>query len=128
MFRNVGLAADTGGSYLIPNDAGLHRAKELFPTGRTLDGSTAEEFGLVNYTVPETEFESRCAALIQEVATGATRALVLMKELLNDAVESDLETVLAAEADAQAIAYETGDLRRAVGALLDGEDPSFHGG
>lgn len=127
VFRHVGLVTDTGGSYLVPKDVGLHRAKELFYTGRTFDASTAEEFGLINYAVPKEEFEDRCTALIEEVATGPTRSFALLKQLLHDAVDSDLETMLAAEADAQAIAYETEDHRRGVQALLDGVEPSFRG-
>jgi enoyl-CoA hydratase/carnithine racemase len=54
---------------------GVPRTKELFLTGRLLDGERAEEIGLVHETCPAAEVETRSLELAAEIAANAPLSL-----------------------------------------------------
>lgn len=126
-FRNVGVTVDSGGSFLLPQLVGLHRAKELVFTGDTFDGNEAAEMGLVNRAVPAEDIADEVAALTECIADGPTETLVLAKELLNRGATASMDEALRNEANLGALAYTTQDHRNAVDAFLDDEEPDFSG-
>ena len=66
-------------------------------------------------------------ALAHRLAKGPTRAYGLIKELMNKAVESDLETTLRIEGELQDIAIESADHREGVAAFLQKRPSEFTG-
>jgi len=126
-FRSVGLAVDSGTSYLLPRVVGENVAKELVFTGETVGADRAAELGLVNHVYPAGEFDDEVAAFVEEVATGPTVALRQSKRLLDDGLETSLSQAMANEAAAQAAVFETDDHREGAEAFLEKREPEFEG-
>ncbi|TMD89662.1 MAG: 2-(1,2-epoxy-1,2-dihydrophenyl)acetyl-CoA isomerase, partial [Chloroflexi bacterium] len=55
------------------------------------------------------------------------RAYALIKELMNQSLESDLETTLRFEGELQDIAINTADHREGVSAFLEKRHPHYQG-
>lgn len=126
-FRSVGLAVDSGTSYLLPRVVGVNKAKELVFTGKRLDAERAADLGLVNHVYPTDDFEEKTAAFIEEIATGPTVALRNSKRLIDDGLESSLQQAMANEAAAQAAVFETDDHEEGATAFLESRAPDFDG-
>jgi enoyl-CoA hydratase/carnithine racemase len=125
-FRQVGLAIDTGTSYLLPRQVGSSKAKELVFTGELLDAEAAEDLGLFN-TVFEGEFEEHAAAFIDHIATGPTVALKTSKQLIEQGFSTSLKDALDNEAVAQAVVFDSHDHAEGATAFLEGREPKFEG-
>lgn len=126
-FRHVGLSIDDATSYYLPEIVGLGKSKELVFKGKTLDAEEAHELGLVQQVYPTEEFEDRCEEFIEDIATGPTKAIGLMKRLLNRSGEKSLEQALEGELAAQKIALASRDHREGIKAFLERRDPEFAG-
>lgn len=127
VFRNVGLAVDSGTSYLLPRIVGTNIAKELIMTGEILDAERAMALGVVNRTVPNEKFESQASAFVDEVASGPTVALSASGRLIDEAFEKSFESALRDEATVQAVALSTDDHEEGVRAFEEGREPVFKG-
>jgi enoyl-CoA hydratase len=67
---------------------GAERAKRMLLTGDTIDGQTAEEWGLVHQAVPVGELDSTVDALAERMAGVPISQLVMQKLMVNQAVEN----------------------------------------
>jgi len=126
-FARIGLVPDAGGGFFLPRLVGMGKALELSMLADEVSGPEAERIGLVNKCVPLAEFEAATMALARRLAKGPTRAYGLIKELMNQAVQSDLETTLRIEGELQDIAIETADHREGVAAFLQKRPSEFSG-
>lgn len=125
-FRNVGLAIDTGTSYLLPRLVGLNTAKELVFTGEVLGADRAEQLGLINHVYHE-NFDEQAAEFIEQIAQGPTIALEASKRALNQGLEQSLDQAMTREAAHQAAVFETDDHREGATAFMERRDPDFTG-
>ena len=125
-FRQVGLAIDTGTSYLLPREVGVSKAKELVFTGELLDAEEAGDLGLFNH-VYEDEFEAEADAFVEQIATGPTVALRTSKKLVDQGTNQSLRDAQDNEAAAQAAVFETYDHEEGATAFMEGRDPEFEG-
>lgn len=125
-FRRVGLAVDSGVSYLLPRYVGQSTAKELVFTGEVLDADRARELGLFTRLFDDGEFEEGKQSIVETIASGPTTALSFSKQLLNQEAGS-LEEALESEASYQALAMETDDHAEGATAFLERRDPEFSG-
>ena len=111
----------------MPRLVGIGKAMELAMLADEVSGQEAERLGLVNRCVPLDEFEEATEAFAQRLAAGPTRAYALIKELMNQSLESDLETTLRFEGELQDIAINTADHREGVSAFLEKRHPHYQG-
>jgi len=125
-FRQVGLAIDTGTSYLLPREVGVSKAKELVFTGELLDAEEAGDLGLFNH-VYDDEFEAEADAFVEQIATGPTVALRTSKKLVDQGTNQSLRDAQDNEAAAQAAVFETHDHEEGATAFMEGRDPEFEG-
>ena len=123
-FRQVGLAIDTGTSYLLPREVGLSKAKELVFTGELLSAEAAAELGLFNHVYES--FEEESAAFIDQIARGPTVALRTSKNLLNQNPAS-LKEAQDNEAFAQGSVFDTDDHQEGASAFMERRKPEFQG-
>jgi 2-(1,2-epoxy-1,2-dihydrophenyl)acetyl-CoA isomerase len=125
-FVRVGLAPDSGGSFILPRLVGLSKAMELLLLGDAVDAKEAQRIGLVARVFPVGEFAASSKAIAEQVAR-APRGIGLIKRAVNHAnlpaVESDLEY----EAYLQEIAGRSSDYDEGVKAFLEKRPPVFSG-
>lgn len=126
-FRQVGLAVDSGTSYLLPRLVGMNTAKELVFTGELLDAERAAELGIFNHVYADDAFTERADAFVEGIASGPTVALRASKRLLDQGPESSFDEAIANEAAAQTAVFETHDHREGVAAFGEKRDPEFDG-
>ncbi|MEB3330207.1 MAG: enoyl-CoA hydratase-related protein [Candidatus Sericytochromatia bacterium] len=126
-FVKIGAAPDSGASYFLPRLVGLGRATELLFLGDKLSAEEAERWGLVNRVAEPEAFQGVVAELATRLAAAPTRAIALAKRALNRAMEVDLETALAHEANMQELAGRTADYREGVSAFTEKRPPVYTG-
>ncbi len=126
-FIGIGLAPDSGTSFLLPRLIGYGRALEMALTNELLDARGAYAAGLANKVFPPAELMDATMTLAKQLATAPTRGIGLSKRAFNRALVTDLEGALDYEAYAQNIAIETADHREGVHAFLEKRAPSYIG-
>ncbi|MCB5178299.1 enoyl-CoA hydratase/isomerase family protein [Streptomyces antimicrobicus] len=127
VFARRGLVPDGAGAYLLTRLVGPQKAKELMFFGDALPAAEAARIGLVNAVVPAAELHATATAWAHRLAEGPTRALVLTKQLVNAALDTDRTTALAAEATAQELNMTTTDATEGIAAFTERRPPKFRG-
>jgi 2-(1,2-epoxy-1,2-dihydrophenyl)acetyl-CoA isomerase len=125
-FVRVGLAPDSGGSFILPRLVGVSKAMELLLLGDTVDAKEAQRIGLVARVFPVAEFAASAKAITEQVAR-APRGIGLIKRAVNHANLANLETDLDYEAHLQEIAGRSSDYDEGVKAFLEKRPPVFTG-
>jgi 2-(1,2-epoxy-1,2-dihydrophenyl)acetyl-CoA isomerase len=125
-FGRIGLMADAGLIWSLPQRVGAARAREIMLTGRVVDAAEAGQIGLANQV-------SKAGGALEaamEVANGfsqiAPLAIASMKRVLARGPNS-LEDVLHAESDAQPILTLSQDYVEGRAAFKERRPPVFRG-
>ncbi len=126
-YANVGASCDGSSSWSLPRVVGLRKALEIALLGETLDAAEALRLGLVNRVVPVAELEAQTDHLAQRLASGPTRALGEMKQLLRGSQQASLREQLDAEAAAFLRCAATQDFNDALDAFLAKRPTRFAG-
>jgi len=127
VFINVGLVLDSGSSYFLPRIVGSNRAFELSTMGNKVSAQQALEWGMVNRVVTPEELYAAVAEIANYYAKAPTKAIGLMKKMLNKSFNSDLETMLQYEAYCQEIAGNSTDNKEGIKAFNEKRKPVFKG-
>ena len=83
-----GVFPSFGGTRLLPRHVGLGNAKRLMMTGDIIDARSALSMGLVDYVVPPGRRERTVDSLASNLAGHAPLALVYLKRLLSESLET----------------------------------------
>jgi 2-(1,2-epoxy-1,2-dihydrophenyl)acetyl-CoA isomerase len=127
VFVRRGLVVDMGGTFFLPRLVGLSKAKELAFSGEAIDAARALELGLVTRVVPHESLMDEAMEAARRLAQGPTRAIGMIKKMLNRSFESDLETALEMEATMQGIAVSTPDVVEGITSFLQKRPADFTG-
>jgi 2-(1,2-epoxy-1,2-dihydrophenyl)acetyl-CoA isomerase len=127
VFVRRGLVVDMSGTFFLPRLIGLSRAKELMFSGEAVDAQRALELGLVTKVVPAENLMDEAMEMAGKLAQGPTRAIGMIKRMLNRSFESDLETCLEMEATMQGIAVSTPDVVEGITSFLQKRPAKFTG-
>lgn len=125
-FVRVGLAPDSGGSFILTRLVGLSKAMELLLLGDTIDAQEAQRIGLVARVFAAAEFAKSAKEIAQRVAQ-APRGVGLIKRAVNHANLPNIEADLEYEAHLQEIAGRSSDYDEGVKAFLEKRAPVFTG-
>lgn len=127
IFINVGLVLDSGSSYFLPRLIGSNRAFEVATMGTKITAQQAFDWGIINRVVPAEELDAEVEKVVSYYKNAPTKAIGLMKKLLNKSFHSDLDTMLDYEAYSQEIAGRSSDYNEGVQAFNEKRTPSFKG-
>lgn len=127
VFINVGLVLDSGSSFFLPRLVGSARAFELSTMGSKVTAKQALEWGMINRCVPAEQLDEETVKIVEYYANAPTKAIGLMKKMLNKSFNSDLETMLEYEAYCQEIAGSSYDNKEGVAAFNEKRKPKFKG-
>jgi enoyl-CoA hydratase/carnithine racemase len=79
----VGVHPGGGGAERLPHLVGRGRALEIVLGANDFDGDTAERYGYVNRSLPDTELDGFVEALARRIASFDSRAIAAAKKLVN---------------------------------------------
>lgn len=127
IFIKIGLVPDAGSSYFLPKIVGDKKAFELFTTGRIIAADECLALGLINEVVKPENLEERVAEVASFYANSPTKAIGLIKKMINKGSNSTLEEMLMLEAEYQDIASLTNDAGEGIMAFLQKRKAEFKG-
>ena len=126
-FVNIGLVPDGGSSLFVPARVGFTRAAELAMLGERLDARSALDWGLINRVWPDAEFAGQADALLDRLASGATRSYAGTKRELNRWLYAQMDAQLEFEAGIQRELAASGDFAEGLEGFLAKRPPRFSG-
>lgn len=121
----LGLIPDVGGTTRLVRLAGPARAKELIFTGRVIDASQAERWGIVNDVVPGGELLDKGQELANEISLSAPLAVGMAKRVIDGL--ADIDRGLMLEGWAQSQLFSTEDFIEGAQSFLMRRKPEFKG-
>jgi len=127
VFVNVGLVLDSGSSYFLPRVLGSAKAFELATMGTKVSAQQAFDWGMINRVVKQDELDVEVEKFTLYYATAPTKAIGLMKKMLQKSYTSSLDEMLEYEAFCQEIAGKSNDYKEGVLAFNEKRRPSFNG-
>ena len=127
VFINIGLVPDSGSSYFLPRLVGMAKAFELCTMGSKVNAAEALKIGLVSKVVPSAELDAAVKEYTDYFAKAPTKAIGIIKKMLNKSAVSTLDEMLDYEAYCQETAGSTHDHAEGVKAFLEKRKPDFLG-
>jgi len=98
-------------TYLLPRLIGSGWARHLTLTGERFDARRAEQIGLVTRVVAGADLAQEAFALARTLAGYPPLGLRYIKQGLAVAADTDLQTALVQEADAEVTCFDTDEVR-----------------
>jgi len=126
-FSKIGLVPDSGGTFFLPRLIGFQKASALAMLGDNVSAQEAERLGMIYQLFTADEFEGSVTKLAEKLANMPTKALGMIKDLLNKSMTNDLETQLALESTYQIEAAQSADYTEGVAAFVEKRKPNFQG-
>ena len=127
VFINIGLVPDSGSSYFLPRLVGMSKAFELCTMGNKVKAQEALQLGLVTKVVSADQLDAAVKEYTDYFAKAPTKAIGIIKKMLNKAATADLDNMLDYEAYCQETAGSTYDHQEGVKAFLEKRKPIFLG-
>jgi 2-(1,2-epoxy-1,2-dihydrophenyl)acetyl-CoA isomerase len=124
-FAHLGLAADAGVSWFLPQLLGTKKATSILMRGEKLDGKTLIDLGIAEHIYQHDKLLTESMHLAQTLAKGPTAAFATQKRLL--ASNGGLLQALEEEALAQQQLLHSDDCHAALLAFRNGQRPTFSG-
>ena len=124
---SLGLLPGAGGTQRLTRQVGTTRAFWMMATGAKLSAAEALEYGLVNEVVADDMVVARATEIAEQLATGATRAIGLIKRLVYESWGRELPSGLLREGDAVFELLSTEDPREGFEAFREKRPPHFSG-
>lgn len=122
-----GYTIDGMPSYFLPRQIGQKKAMEWALLGRRVPAAEAARLGLINFVVPRDKLGAETQALLQELATGPTRAHALNKALINQSLDNEFDVQAGCELDAYMIGGATEDWLEGTASFMEKRPPAFKG-
>lgn len=126
-FGAIGLVPDGGAHYLLRNALGPKKAFEMIAFSQRLSAEECSQLGLANRVVPIDGLWPVADRLAAELSKRAPLALKYSKQLLAEAADNDMKTVMDSEAVIQNICFRSDDFKEGAAAFFQKREPEFKG-
>lgn len=126
-FANIGLVLDSGSSWSLPRLIGKQKAFELATLGERISAQQAHDLGLINKVVAPEELDEAVMEIASRYAKAPTKAIGLIKRMINRSFESSLDEMLEMEKYGQETAGRTEDYKEGVNAFVEKRKAEFKG-
>jgi 2-(1,2-epoxy-1,2-dihydrophenyl)acetyl-CoA isomerase len=126
-FAAIGLIPDSGGTWVLPRLVGQARALGLALTGEPLEAERAAAWGLIWKAVDDDQLDAEVDALAHRFASGPTRGLAKIKQMLRESWGQTLDAELDRQRDAMRELGFSDDYREGVAAFMEKRKPVFTG-
>jgi len=123
---NLGIIPGYGGTQRLTKLIGKGRATELLISGTMIDASTALQYGLVNYVVPQESLMNKAISILSVINSKAPIAISQCLRSVN-AVEDHSINGYAIENIAFGESFDTSDRKEGTLAFLEKRTPKFIG-
>jgi len=126
-FAQIGFSCDTGSSVSLSARMGMARARRFFLLAEVLGSAEAQQAGLVDQVVPDTDLAKTASALALRMGAGPTLAYGEIKRLFLRSQHQPFEAQLEDEALTLARMAATRDGREGITAMAEKRKPHFTG-
>lgn len=127
IFVGIGLVLDSGSSYFLPRLVGSSKAFEMSTLATKVYAPEAERIGLIHQSVPADQLDNAVMELAKRYAIAPTKAIGMMKKMLNRSYNSSLDEMLELERQCQDIAGSSEDYKEGTTAFREKRQPVFTG-
>ena len=115
----LGVPPGLGGTQRLPRVAGKAKAMDLCLTARMMDADEAERSGLASRVVPLDRLLDEAMEAAQIIASMSRPAVLMVKEAIDRAYETTLESGLDAERGLFNMAFSSADKHEGMRAFLE---------
>ena len=122
---NLGVAPGIGGSQRLTRFVGKSKAMDMILTARQMDAAEAERSGLVSRVVPADQLISEAMAAAAKIAALSPLAVMINKEMVNQAYETTLSAGLAFERRLFHSLFAFDDQKEGMAAFIDKRPADF---
>ena len=127
VFVNIGLVLDSGSAFFLPRIVGSKKAFELCTMGTKITAQEALELGIVNRVAAPEKLDETVKKITDYYVKAPTKAVGIIKKMLQKSLQSDLNEMLQYEAYCQEIAGNTADYKEGVLSFVEKRKPQFQG-
>ena len=127
VFVNIGLVLDSGSSYFLPRLVGSQKAFELATMASKITAKEAFDLGIANRIASPEELDKVTLEIATHYANAPTKAIGMIKKMLNKSTHSNLDDMLQYEAYCQEIAGKSNDYKEGVAAFNEKRAANFTG-
>ena len=127
IFRNIGLPPDGGTVWLLRQQLGAMKAKQIVYSGRLIPAQEALDLGLVLETAPPEQLMDKALEMARSFAEAPTVALGLAKRQFDLAAAASFDQYLDMEATMQPISSRTEDHEEGLAAFRERRPARFKG-
>jgi len=122
-----GLFETNGVMHRLPRLIGMGRAVHVMMTGEKISAQSALELGLVTRVVPSEILLNKGFELARMLAANAPISMRLVKQVLNQSYDLNLESVMQLETEATLECLASEDLQEGVQSFLEKRAPIYKG-
>lgn len=123
----LGLIPGGGSTQRLLRMIGETRAKELVYRGNHISADRAEDWGIINRSVPGDEFGDTVDEFLDDLVNGPPIALKVAKKVMNHGQNASLDAALAMESQGFGLLFSTEDMKEGTMAFLEDREPDFKG-
>jgi 2-(1,2-epoxy-1,2-dihydrophenyl)acetyl-CoA isomerase len=122
-----GFSPDSGTTYLLPRVVGLNRAKQILMLGKPFDADRAKEWGMLTEVTSSDEWAATADDIATTLATSATVAVGIARNLLHRNLDTDLASALRNEEFAEEVSLRSSDFKEGLASLRERRPSEFSG-
>ena len=122
---NIGLVPGDGGLAIWTVLVGPNKAKEMMMMGSTIDASAAQQMGLINHVVPETDVLEKALSFATHLAGGPQVAIRGTKISVNNWLKAQFSSLFEVSLAAELQSMDHPDFAEGIKAALEKRTPKW---